>query len=327
MNARLIAPAVLALAVAACDGPIPPFCGGDMIDACSKARDLAAVMSTQLADEAVAEGNAIVGESGALHNEGRVEMSFRANAMSRNSPTFDNVTVRSDATVGASSFGVDAGAAASLAGEVALRVSRGARVGDTRTAGLDLLGGLRLTPHMDGGSIHTNGGTLGYSYGARLGILQETDKLPAVSLTGMVRVLPKFSLTTERLPIEGGQTVSLSLSNGKVETTGVRLAASKRFGRFGLSGGVGRESYYTTVEFNAESAGTESTDFTANRNTAFIGGSLGIGATILGMEVGSVFGGKAPSITNSFGDASLTDARTFVSLGVRLPMGRVPAKK
>jgi len=288
MKARLIAPAALTLGLAACEGAIAPFCGGNMIDACSKARDLAAVMSTQLADEAVAEGNAIVAESGALHNEGRLEMSFRANVMGRNSPSVGNVTVRSDSTIGASSFGVDAGAAASVAGEFALRVSRGTRVGDTRIAGLDLLGGLRLTPHMDGGSIHTDGGMLGYSYGARLGILQETDRLPAVSLTGMVRVLPTFSLSTERLPTEGGETVSLSLSNAKIQTTGLRLAASKQLGRFGLSGGIGRESYYTTVDFYAESAGSESTDFTANRNTAFIGGSLGVGATTVGVELGSV---------------------------------------
>ena len=162
---------------------------------------------------------------------------------------------------------------------------------------------------------------------ARLGILQETDRLPAVSLTGIVRELPKFSLSTERLPTEGGETVSLSLTNGRIHTSGLRLAASKRLGRFGLSGGVGRESYYTTVDFQAESAGSESTDFTANRNTAFIGGSLGVGTTTLGLEVGSVFGGKAPSMTNSFGDASPTAARTFLSLGVRLPIGRAPATR
>jgi len=327
MKARLVAPAALTLAIAACEGGVLPFCGGDMIDACSKAHDLAAVMSTQLADEAVAEGNAIVAESGALHDEGRFEMSFRANVMSRNNPSVDNVTVRTDATIGASSFGVDAGAAASVAGEFALRVSRGTRVGDTRVAGLDLLGGLRLTPHMDGGSIHTDGGMLGYSYGARLGLLQETDRLPAVSLTGMVRTLPKFSLNTERLPVEGGETVALSLSNARIQTTGLRLAVSKRLGRFGVSGGVGRESYYTTADLYAESAGSESTDFTATRNTAFIGGSLGIGTTTVGMELGSVFGGDVPSMTNSFGNGSPTAARTFVSLGVRLPIGRAAAGK
>jgi len=327
MKARLIAPAALTLTLAACEGTILPFCGGNMIDACYKARDIAAAMSTQLADEAVAEGNAIVAESGALHNEGRVEMSFRASAMSRNSPTFDNVTVRTDANTGASSFGADAGTAASLAGEVALRVSRGTRVGDTRTLGLDLLGGLRLAPHMDGGSVHTDGGMVGYSYGARLGILQETDRLPAVSLTGMVRELPKFSLTSEPLPTDSGATVSLSLHSGSIQTMGWRLAASKRLGRFGLSGGFGRESYYTTVDFDAGPAGSENTDFSATRNTAFIGGSLGVGATTVGVELGSVFGGDAPAMTNSFGDGSPTAARTFVSLGVRLPVGRTPAPK
>ncbi len=149
----------------------------------------------------------------------------------------------------------------------------------------------------------------------------------------MIRRLPKFSLTSEPLPTDGGEPVSLSLRNGEIRTTGWRLAASKHLGRLGLSGGVGRESYYTTVNFAAESnfdptsGGSQPTAFTANRNTAFIGGSLGIGSTILGVELGSVFGGTAPSMTNSFGAESLTAARMFVSLGVRLPVGRTPAAK
>jgi len=333
MNARLIACAALTLAIAACDGPIPPYCGGNLMDACSKARDLATLVSVQLADEAAAEGNAIIAESGALNDEGKLEVSFRAKVMSRNNPSFDNVTVSTDGSPGSSNIGVDGGPAASASGEFAFRVSRGTRVGNTRVAGLDLLGGLRLSPNLDGGSVHTNGGMLGFSYGARLGILKETDRLPAVSLTGIVRRLPKFSLTTEPLPIDGGGTVSLSLSNGQIETSGWRLAASKRLGRFGLTGGIGGEQYYTTVDFAAESqfdptsGGTENVEFNARRNTAFIGGSLGVGSATLGAELGSVFGGYVPSMTNSFSEGSPNAARAYLNLGVRLPVGRTPAAK
>jgi len=328
MNARLAAPVALSLTLAACDGPIAAYCGGDVIDACAKARDLATVVSMQLADEAVADGNAIIAEGGALNDRAPMELSIRAKVMSRNTPSVDNVTVRNDATTGSSSFGVDAGTAASLTSEFAIRISRGTRVGNTRVAGFDLLGGFRLSRHGDdGGSVHINGGTAGFSYGARLGILQETDKLPAVSLTGMVRRLPTFSLTTDPLSTEGGfGSVSLSLTNGKIATQGFRLAASKQLGRFGLSGGIGRESYHTTFDFSAAGAGIEHAAFIATRNTAFIGGSLGIRSATLGAELGSVFGGTAPSMTNSF-DEVPTAARTFVSLGVRLPFGRTRATK
>jgi len=327
MKARVVVPVALSLAVAACDGPIAAYCGGNLIDACSKARDLATVVSMQLADEAVGEGNAIMAESGALHDRGPMEMSVRAKVMSRNVPSVDNVMVRTDATTASSNFGVDAGSAASVASEFALRVSRGTRVGATRVAGLDLLGGLRLSGHSGDGSIHMDGSTVGFSYGARLGILQETNRLPAVSLTGMIRRLPTFSMTTEPLSTEGGfGTVSLSLSNGKIATHGFRLAASKQLGRFGLSGGVGRESYQTTFDFSAGGAGTEKADFSATRNTAFIGGSLGIRSAKLGVELGSVFGGQAPSMTNSF-DEVPTAARTFMSVGVRFPLGRAPAQR
>ena len=93
MNARLAAPVALSLTLAACDGPIAAYCGGDVIDACAKARDLATVVSMQLADEAVADGNAIIAEGGALNDRAPMELSIRAKVMSRNTPSVDNVTV------------------------------------------------------------------------------------------------------------------------------------------------------------------------------------------------------------------------------------------
>ena len=68
--------------------------------------------------------------------------------------------------------------------------------------------------------------------------------------------------------------------------------------------------------------GSQNLMFDANRNTAFIGGSLGMGAATLGAELGSVFGGKTPPMINAFGDGSTTPARGYLTFGVRLPVGR-----
>ena len=326
MNARSIACAALTLALAAC-GEYGLLCEATLADACSKARDLATVMTVQLGDGAVASGNAIIGQGGALGNSGRMEASFRARVTSMGSPQFDDVTVRTDATVGSSTFGADAQPTTSFAGDFAVRVSRGDRVGDTRVAALDLLGGFSITPHLGGGSVETNGRMLGVSLGARLGILQETKTLPAVSLSGMFRTLPRFSVTSQSMPTDSGGTVTLSLNNGDILTTGWRLAASKQLGRFGISGGLGGETYDGTVDFAVDASsttgGSETIDITARRNTAFVGGSLGLGRATLAAEVGSVFGGKVPSMNNTF-EESPDAARAYLTLGVRLPLGKQP---
>ena len=326
MKARPIACAALTLALAGCDD-YGLLCEGNLVDACSKVRDLATVVTVQLGDEAVASGNAIIGQGGALGNKGRMEASFRAKVTSKGSPQFDNVTVRTDATVGSSTFGVDTRPATSFAGDFALRVSRGDRVGDTRIAALDLIGGFSVTPHLDGGSIETNGSSFGVSLGARLGILQETNSLPAVSLTGMFRTLPKFYATMQSLPTDSGGSVTLSLNNGEILTTGWRLAASKQLGRFGISGGLGRETYDGTVQIAVDASsipgGSETINLTARRNTAFVGGSLGMGRATLAAELGSVFGGKIPSLNNTFQE-SPDAARAYLTLGVRLPIGKQP---
>ena len=234
---RSIACGALALCVAACDGPAPPFCGGNITDACAKARDLATLVGVQLGDESVAEGNAILGQSGSLNDAGKTEMSFRAQVMMRKSPRFGGVTTRTDATEGYSRFDVDQGAAMALSADFAVGVSRGTRVGQTHVAGLDFLGGLALSPQLDGGSLRTKNHLLGFSFGARLGILKETPTLPAVSLTGMVRRLPEFSAKTEPLSTNGGGTVSLAVSNGRMHANGWRLAALKQLGRYGIRAG------------------------------------------------------------------------------------------
>jgi hypothetical protein len=189
MKARPIACAALTLAVAACDGPYPPACAG-FPDACTKARDLATLVAVQLGDEAVSTGNAIIGQGGALQDEGKMEVSFRAKVTSRENPQFDNVTVRTDAPA-ASRFGVDARPTTSFAADVALGITRGTRVGDTRVAALDLLGGLTLTPHLDGGTVVHDELSAHDRQEECLGIMPGVIALPAASGSTGIAATPR----------------------------------------------------------------------------------------------------------------------------------------
>ena len=61
-------------------------------------------------------------------------------------------------------------------------------------------------------------------------------------------------MKTEPLSTDGAGTVSLAVSNGRMDVSGWRLAASKQLGRYGISGGLGRENYHATVDFAAYSS-------------------------------------------------------------------------
>jgi hypothetical protein len=48
-----------------------------------------------------------------------------------------------------------------------------------------------------------------------------------------------------------------------------------------------------------------------------------MGRATLAAELGSVFGGKIPSLSNTFEERP-DDARAYLTLGVRLPIGKLP---
>lgn len=162
-----------------------------------------------------------------------------------------------------------------------------------------------------------------------MGLLGETRTLPAVSVSLASRGLPLFTLKTDPLPMSDGGSVSILLDQIRVNAITLHAAASKRIGRFGLTAGVGRDRYGVSTVYRMVSpdysidTGTEITAAAnVHRRTAVGGASIALGRATLGVEAGSVFGGRDPTFVNTFGDQPLNRTRSFVTFGVRFAAGR-----
>jgi hypothetical protein len=323
---RAAAICALELALAGCDGNYG--CTIDLIDVCQKAADIGTYVGTDAAS-AIAGGNVVMTEGGALHVPAKMSFSLRTNVIGRSSPVIGLPTLRTDGTAGNSTFGIREGNAASYTVDAAFGALPGFRLGETRVGGVDVLGSATLVPVFGSRDLRVRSrGGLGYGAGVRLGLIEETRALPGLSVSAMWRQAPRFTGRTASLPMDDGREASISFTRIDVKTETIRLAASKRFGRFGLTGGLGRDGHDVTTEYSILVSGDPNT-YTAvptavesTRNNAFGGVSLALGKATLGVELGTVFAGEKPFLVNTFGSRPIDRARTYVSFGVKMSAGR-----
>ena len=326
MTIRRIASGALTLTLGACDPVF--YCGERLIDACRKAEDLSAFVGTEVAASNPV-GNAVVGEGGAIHRQGKLSISVRTNMTTRSAPLMGRPVLRSDGVAGSTMFDTREDLAASFRADAAVGAFRGFRTHGTRVGGLDLLGSVSRIPAFGSEDLRVKPeGLLGFGIGLRLGLIQETHTLPAVSATAAYHGAPRFSAKTGPFPLADGGAVSISLDTIDVSTSTIRLAASKRFGRLGLTGGFGKDSYHVRSEYRVTSAdyeldsGPQTTSMDLGQSNAFGGVSLALGAATLGAEAGTVFGGRQPALMNTFSDRRLDRSRSYFTLGVRMAAGR-----
>jgi hypothetical protein len=322
---RIIWVVSITTAFAGCDSP-PPFCGGRLADACRKAQDLGYLAGVELGDEG-ASGNAILGQAGAIGTTGKARVSVRVSGMKRETPQMANVVVRTDSSAGASTIRTGSELGTSISIDGAIGGASGARMGDSRIGGLDLLGSITAMPNSDRGSLQVGGSPVTLGIGVRLGILAETRTMPAVSLTASARTPRRFTGSTQPLPTDSGERVRLELHSGKITTLGLRLASSKQVGRFGVTAGIGQDTYYASVGYAVTGGGTlgtgsESESFKVTRTNAFAGASYSAGRVTFATELGRLAGGHVPPMLNAFGSRSVTAPHSYVTLGVRIPAGR-----
>ena len=324
MNVRTLTSGAFLLTLAACDGV---YCGDVLIDACRKAEDLAGFVGTEVAASHPV-GNAVIGEGGGIHRQGRLSIGLRANTATLSAPVIGRPTLRRDGITG-TTFQTRNDRGTSFGADLAVGAFRGFRVRATRVGGVDLLGNLTRTPAFGSQDFRARSkGLAGVGIGLRLGVVQETRSIPGVSLTAATYVSQEYKAETGQLPLTDSGTVSIALRRLRGETGIVRVAASKQFGRFGLTGGVGTDSYHVTGDYRIKSAdplldsgwGSMSLDF--RRNNAFGGGSIALGKATLGVEAGTVFGGRQPALTNTFGERRIDRARGYVTVGVKMAAGR-----
>jgi hypothetical protein len=317
---------LLLAATSACEGRCADY--APFADACTKARDLGYVTGVQLA-EAAATGNAIVGQGGALHRQGQVTFALSAGGMARSSPRVDGIAIRTDNLATSTRFVTDHRTTPTISADVAVGAVAGVQVGDTRMGGVDVLLGVTALPDRRLGAVHVGGKPLDLALGARIGLLEETRSLPGIALTARLRLPPRFSLTMAALTDTAGRRVTISVPRVDITSFGWRLAAAKTWRRFGLTGGVGRDTYHSSITYAATVVDTTTVTasdvvtFTVPKRTAFIGASVALGAkTTLAAEVGSLYGGHMPPMLNTFGSGRMNAARTYMTLGIRLAGGR-----
>ena len=313
----------------ACDGP--PSCGGRLLDACRKAEDLTYALGIQLADEA-SNGNAILGDVNAMGATGKAAISFRVNGMRGDGPRLEGVAVRTDGGENASTFSANRSVETAISIDGVVGAWGGAQIGKIRFGGVDLLGSIVLTPNTNRGNLQLGGRPALFGAGVRLGLIQEGQSVPAVSLTSMMRVAKRFSAETPALPTDSGGFVKLKLERGDISTLDYRFAASKKFGPFGVSSGVGQNIYYVTSDYVVEGSGElgsgyEYASFTVTRTDAFVGATYTYDKLTLGAEFGRVMGGSLPEARNRFGSQKASAPRNYLSLGIRVPTGRTLDKR
>jgi hypothetical protein len=326
MNVRPITSGVLLLFVlSACD--YPGVCYDRVLDGCRKAEDLAAFVAEQAAGS-LASGNAIIGESGVLQATGKMSVSIRAHGAARSAPQLQGTMLRTDGVATSSTFRTEDGGAMSMSADFAVGGLRGFRAGETRIGGVDLLGNLSMAPGFHSSGLRVTSKGLGYGLGLRVGVIAETRVLPAISLSVMRRALPTFSAQTTQLNTDAGGTMSITLRDIAVTAQTLRLAGSKQFGRFGITGGFGQSSYETSAEYRVASpdlsddSGENPMFASVTRRDMFAGASLTLGPARIGAEVGRTLGTSGPVTFNTFGDGATGGRRTYATLGVRFGAGR-----
>jgi hypothetical protein len=290
-------------------------------DACQKARDLFAFVMPQ-AGVALSGGNPVLGEGGTMGGWGKRAISLRLTAVQgqlpRNTVPLSVTGARSD------DFGAEGTYVPVPSVDAAVGLFAGVPAGLTNVGGVDVLIGATYLPDVSEGALRfaPQSGNFAFSYGLRVGILQESSLVPGLSLSAMRRKLP--TVTLDYLP--GND--SLTVSNLAVVSNTYRLVASKRFTLLGIAAGIGRDDIESTagmrgvvnegvggaaLRTQVELSGLRNE---VSRNTAFINASFGLSITRIVAEYGWSSAGDIEQTVNQFGGKRANDAYRYGSLGV-----------
>lgn len=318
---RLFRP-IMALVLAGCDVDMLPR---QFWDAEMKAGDLARFLGAQQAD-AVATGSPLLGEAGTPGATGRPAVSLRVVRTGRSTPSVGGTVV---STTGheSSTFPTAGGAVNAVSVDAGVSVWRGFRAGRTRVAGITLLGGLSTLPGFGESDLDIRGGEgLVVAFGTRLGIMEENDRHPAISVTTTWRKLPKFSFDSPPMATNDGGTMSISMEDVSGQVVQSRFALSKAFGSFGAIAGIGRDHHSADgdLELRLSGPGEQGVELAArsssvDRTVLFAGVTWRVGRTVIGAEVGRTGGinSQESPINNRFEGRS-DWSRNYLSVGARI---------
>ncbi|MCX5755437.1 MAG: hypothetical protein NTX19_04855 [Gemmatimonadetes bacterium] len=293
---------------------------------CQTALDLVTYMTPQLAT-AIAAGSPTLAQSGALGGLGRFALTIRGTGVLNGAfpkigdkPFLTNTSAQTytskDAVVPGA--GVD----------FSVGLWKGVNLGATHVGGIDAIVSALYLPDVTGDgndfSIKAKDGNLKLGYGIRVGVLDESVVTPGLYLSYLQRDLPTVSLTGASSSASGAGTAEgkFSLNDYSVKTTAIRLVAQKSLLIFGLTAGVGQDTYKSSASVSASvtspTAGTSTGAASLNmtRTNVFAGISFNLFVFKLAVEAGQVSGGSIANTVNNFGKPA-GDSRTYASGGIR----------
>src|SRR5947209_17712153 len=291
-------------------------------DACQKAIDLFKYMAPQLGTS-IAGGNPTLGQGGNLGGLGHFSAGLRVNVLQGSLPQVQNVT---PSVNGATStrFDTKTQILPMPTADLAIGVFKGIPLALTNVGGVDVLVSASYVPEFNnsGVSVKVPNGSLKLGYGARVGILQESLLVPGVSVSYLVRDLPKLNIAGSN----GGD--SLYVNSLSLKTKAWRVTASKSLILFGLAAGFGQDKYDASTNVGAHvaartvppspaaTAGPVSLSQNLTRTNIFADVSMNLLLFKVTGEIGQVSGGTINTY-NTFSGKQAADSRLYGSVGAR----------
>lgn len=293
-------------------------------DACQKGRDLFAYLIPQIGI-ALSGGNPIPGEGGTMGGPGHGALSVRLLAAEGFLPR-NTVPILPSTVPHASDFGAARTYIPVPAVDLALGVFPGIPAGLTNVGGIDVLGGFTYIPEASREALLVSPRSKKYalSYGARVGLLQESSMIPGISASYMRRRLP-----AEDISYTPG-TDTLEVGNVSVAANTWRVVISKRIPLIGLAAGVGKD----VIEGTAAMRGVVNSSVGNNglrtevalrdlktqteRKTAFVNASFGVSSFRIVAEYGWSSAGTIEQTLNQFGSRKANEGYRYGSAGITL---------
>jgi hypothetical protein len=287
-------------------------------DARQQAEDVFQYMAPQLG-LAIVGGSPTMGKAGSLGGLGHFTVGLRGNALAGTLPQvsqfqqcYDGARSRTlptqDRMMGLPAI------------DAAIGVFKGLPLGLTNVGGIDLLLSASYVRAIDTDYLDVTvpEGSLKIGYGARIGLLQESLLVPGVSVSVLRRDMPSVNV------VGSSGNNSLAVNNLNVKTTAWRLVASKSLLLFGLSAGMGRDTYDQSANITATvndpvfgtASASMSPEQSLSRTNMFAGASLNLLMLKVTGEVGRVSGGTVTTY-NQFAGSAADDSRLYGSVGLR----------
>jgi hypothetical protein len=301
--------------------PASSSCTGVSADACQQAIDFFQYMAPQLGT-AITGGNTTLAQGGSLGGMRfgivpRIAIGVRVNAVQGNVPNFEPNPQLPGATAppAARELTSESQFIPGPAVDVALGLFKGVPLALSNVGGVDLLLSAAYVPKVDEDDFKvTPDKSLEFGYGVRIGLLQESLVVPGVGFSYMIRKFP----TTTLEAIDA--TASATVRDLALESKAWRLTLSKSLLLFGLSGGVGQDTYDMSTTISAAvTAGptitTPKLESSVKRTNYFGEVSMNLLLIKLVGSVGMASGGDIKTY-NSY-DTAADKSRLYGSVGVR----------